>query len=192
MSVESDLREDKRKEAKSLFYRMLRDDGLTEYSADRIAKRASHFFQEQYAEAVAQSPKQEHLSSTEMTEIAKNFAQSCHNHNICDFCKRMTDAAFEAGKASLKPWDAMRIAEYATSYYDAESEDAYQLAKELEQKFAAPERKSCTEEQAWDIYTKVFPENDSGLPKIAKNMLALMHAINDVLGLQPAPVEAER
>lgn len=141
------------------------------------------------AEAVALYPKQEH-------DCQESISGSCP-------CVRDTYShGYEADKASLKPfdvdalperkpWNAMKIAEFATSYYDAESEDAYQLAKELEQKFEAPERKSwaCTQKQADTILNKM---RDKGiLAEHYDEAVALRHVINEVLGLHTAPVEAE-
>lgn len=132
-------------------------------------------------------PKPEHLSSTEMTEVAKKFAQSCHNHNICDCCKRMTDAAFEAGKASLKPFDVEALG-ILIAHTDMDELTSHEIAQEIADNFAAPERKPIT-------VTDLIKAFGMGFDRMLNNMQSydeMAGKLSAYLNLQPAPVEAER
>ncbi len=122
------------------------------------------------AEAVTLEPKQE------------------HNHNTCMYCQDQYLKAIEAGRASLKPFDANEIAQVIRAN---SGKYASEMAEAIAENFAMPERKpwACTAEQSSEIFSILNDRYAAESPEIC--VRALAYAINTVLSLQPAP-EPER
>lgn len=120
---------------------------------------------------VAQEPKHEH-DELACEKFAKRLCENAYNDG------------FEAGKASLPPFDVDTVAEHVKQKQLMKNgfADIREMVQDIAAHFAVPERKPITPEQ---IYDALYDELRTS-PDICKRVA------DRIASLQTAPVEAER